>query len=383
MTKSELFPLLEDIVFAAKNPEDIEREIIQIYENLAGRSLARGDPVRLLIEAFSFVIVLLRSKIDYAAKMNLLAYALGIFLDHIGALLEVRRLSATNAVTTLEFTLSAPQTGAVIIPGGIRATPGDGDILFATVEAVDIPAGETQATVTAECTQAGTQGNGYLPGQIKLLVDPFPYEMSVKNLTTTYGGADTESDENFRERIQLAPESLSVAGPKGAYKFHALSSLSSVVDVAVIGPEDAEWCSPGNVYLFPLLVGGALPNQEILDNVFEICNAEFMRPDTDYLHVKIPEVVEYNLQVSYWIDRARATQATQIQAAVKQAVADWILWQKSKLGRDINPSELNHRIVAAGAKRAEIISPAFTALKDWEIAIDNAVSVTLGGLESG
>ena len=380
--KSDLFPLLEDIVFAEKNPEDTEREIIQLYENLAGRSLARGDPVRLVIETFTLALVLLRSKIDHSAKMNLLAYAIGDFLDHIGAPWNVTRLAATKATTTLQFTLSEAQNEAVIIPEGTRVTPNN-EILFATTATIEILAGELTGLVYAECTESGEQGNGFLPGQIKRLVDPFPYEMSVQNLTSSYGGTDIESDENLRERIQLAPESLSVAGPKGAYRFHALSALSSVIDVAVIGPDDTDWCLPGNVYLYPLLTGGTLPEQDVLNKVFETCDEEFTRPDTDYLHVKAPEVIHYNLEATYWIDRSRATQANQIQAAVKQAVAEWILWQKSKLGRDINPSELNHRMVAAGAKRVEIISPMFTVVKDWEVAINDSQSVTLGGLESG
>ena len=95
--KSDLFPALEDIVFAAKTPEDIEREIINTYENLSGRTLARGDPVRLFLEAIILIIIHQRSLIDYSAKQNLLAYAIGDFLDHIGAPWNVRRLAATKA----------------------------------------------------------------------------------------------------------------------------------------------------------------------------------------------------------------------------------------------------------------------------------------------
>ena len=140
---------------------------------------------------------------------------------------------------------------------------------------------------------------------------------------------------------------------------------------------------PGNVYLYPLMTGGILPTQEILDAVFDVCNAEEIRPDTDFLHVEAPSEVKYNLEVVFYIDRKRAAQAAQIQNAVNSAVYGWVTWQKSKLGRDINPSELNHRIVAAGAKRAEIIEPVFTVLKAWEIAIENSVKITFGGFEDG
>ena len=39
--KSDLFPLLDNINFASKAPEEIERAIISQYEQLSGRTLAR------------------------------------------------------------------------------------------------------------------------------------------------------------------------------------------------------------------------------------------------------------------------------------------------------------------------------------------------------
>ena len=378
--KSDLFPGLADIVFAEKSAEEIESSIITLYENLANRTLAKGDPVRLFLETIVLIIVNQRSLIDNAAKMNLLAYAEGDYLDHIGTLLDVTRLEASHAMTTLKFTLSEAQSSTVIIPEGIRVSPGGGDILFATTESVEIASGEREATITAQCTEAGIQGNGYVAGQIRKLVDPFPYELSVENTTESYGGNDIESDEKFRERIQIAPESFSVAGPTGAYEYWARSAHQGVIDVVVIGPPDTD---PGHVNIYPLMTNGELPTQEILDAVFDVCNAEDKRPDTDYVHVLSPEPIEFELNVKYWIDRRRATQAMQIQAAVEAAVSNWLTWQRSKLGRDLNPSELNHRMVAAGAKRTEIISPEFRVLTSSQVAVMTTKTLSLGGLEDG
>ena len=61
-------------------------------------------------------------------------------------------------------------------------------------------------------------------GQINTLVDPIAYISSVSNTTASTGGTDTEDDENYRERIQLAPESFSVAGSEGAYIYWARSA---------------------------------------------------------------------------------------------------------------------------------------------------------------
>ncbi|MBQ3396320.1 MAG: baseplate J/gp47 family protein [Synergistaceae bacterium] len=378
--KSDLFPGLADIIFAEKAADEIEHEIITLYERLAERTLAKGDPVRLFLETIILIIVQQRSLIDYAAKQNLLAYASGDYLDHIGALLEVTRLEASHAMTTLKFTLSESQSSVVIIPAGTRASPGGGNILFATTESVEVPSGSTEITVTAECTVSGVQGNGYIAGQIRRLVDPFPYEMTVTNITESYGGSDKENDENFRERIQIAPESFSVAGPKGAYEYYARSAHQDIIDVAVIGPPEIE---AGYVRLYPLMKGGELPSQEVLDAVLAKCGADDVRPLTDCVSVHSPETVNYALNVKYYIDRAKATQSTEIQVSVESAIHEWVTWQRSKLGRDLNPSELNHRIISAGAKRAEITSPSFKILKASELAVPSSMTITFGGLEDG
>ena len=378
--KSDLFPAIADIVFAEKSADEIESEIITLYEQIADRTLARGDPIRLFLETITLIIIHQRNLIDYAAKQNLLAYAEGDYLDHLGALLEVTRLDASHAMTTLKFTLSKAQASAVVIPAGTRVSPGGGTLLFSTTKAAEIPAGDTETIITAQCTEAGSQGNGFVAGQLKKLVDPFPFEMSVVNTTTSYGGSDTENDENYRERIQIAPESFSVAGPRGAYEYYARSAHQDIIDVAVIGPPDI---APGYVKIYPLMKGGELPSSEVLASVLEICNADDVRPLTDCVSAHMPEVVNYSLNVKYYIDRAKATQSTELQAVIGEAVTDWVIWQRSKLGRDLNPSELNHRMIAAGAKRTEIISPLFRVLKAYELAVPSTITLTFGGLEDG
>ena len=72
------------------------------------------------------------------------------------------------------YTLSIKLDTATVIPAGTRATP-DGDVVFATLQDLTIPAGQLSGDVAAECTQAGEIGNGFVPGQIKQAVDVFPY----------------------------------------------------------------------------------------------------------------------------------------------------------------------------------------------------------------
>ena len=377
IAKSELFPNLSEVIFAEKDPDAITSEILSQYEALTGRTLARADPVRLFLDTVILAVIQQRTLIDFAAKQNLLAYAQGEYLDHIGALLGVSRLPAGHAATTLRFTLSASYSYNIVIPSGTRVSTGDGITFAAAAEAV-IPAGALSAAASARCITAGTIGNGYAPGQVNRLVDVLSFGVSAENITETSGGTDTESDENYRERIQIAPESFSVAGPKEAYKYFARSANSDIIDVAVIGPPDT---NPGYVDIYPLMTGGTLPGGEVLAEVLSACSAEDVRPDTDYVSVKAPVSVKYVLSLTYWIDEKDSVNSGYIQSAVESAVQGWELWQRQALGRDINPSELIRRVVNAGAKRCAVSSPEFRVLKDWEVAECERESVTYGGLE--
>lgn len=377
MAKSELFAQLNGINFAQKDPQIIESEIIKIYENITGRTLERADPVRLFLNAIILIIIQQRNIIDITAKQNLLAYSTGDYLDHLGALLGVTRLNASKAACTVRFTLSEAQSQVILIPMGLRVTPGN-NIYFQTIEAAEIKKGDLYVDVPVQCTEAGISGNGFAIGQIKKLVDVFPYEMTCENISESNGGSEIESDENLRERIQIAPESFSTAGSSRAYEYFARSAHSDIASVSVMCPPDT---SPGHVDIYPLMTGGIIPSNEVITAVYNACNADDVRPDTDYVRVLSPIEVKYDLEAGYKIDESNSSLAGSIQTRVNQAVTDWILWQRSAMGRDINPSELIHRMVAAGAKRVTIAKPEFKAIAKNQIAVVNSQRVVYSGLE--
>ncbi len=347
-----------------------------MYENLSGRTLQRSDPVKLFLESIILIIIQQRNLIDFSAKQNLLAYSSGSYLDHLGALLGVTRLEASAAVCTVQFELAGVKEFNVLIPKGTRLS--HGNFIFETVDTLEITAGELLGVVIAECQTKGAEANGLIPGQINKLVDVLPYDISAVNITTSNGGSDIESDENFRERIQIAPESFSNAGSKRGYEYYARSAHKDIISCEVLTPPDT---SPGFVEIYPLMTDGELPSDEIIQSVYDICNGESIRPDTDFLSVKKPVKVAYNIDFQYWIDAKNSSTAYAIQQKVNEAVNAYIKWQRSDLGRDINPSELNYKVMSAGAKRCEIYEPRFTVLKKYELGVCQNKNVIYSGLE--
>lgn len=366
---------LPDILFVDASKEAVEALIIGEYEKAANRTLAKGDPVRLFLLVIANIIILLLNKINETGKQNLLRYASGKNLDHLGALVGAERIPASAATTTIKVELSAALGNNATIPAGTRFTAGD-NVFFSLDHTMIITAGQLTGQGSATCTQSGSIGNGYLAGQIKTLVDPLPYVKSVSNVTTSEGGADIEDDESFRAAIHEAPEKFSCAGPDGAYKYFAKRASALIVDVAVTSP------APGEVNIMPLLQNCVLPEEEILEAVAAVCNDKSVRPLTDKVTVKAPTKVDYNINVNFYIDRANEARATTIQSEVKAAVDAYALWQKSKLGRDINPSELIRRVMEAGAKRIVVTEPAYKVITETQVAVANTINVSLGGLES-
>lgn len=365
---------LPDITFVDSNKETVLAELINLYTQITGRTLAQGDPIRLFLSTIAAVIIQQRNLINYTGKQNLLRYAAGANLDHIGVLVGAERLPAAAAMTTVRITLAETRAVSTLIPAGTRITAGD-NVFFAIKNNVNILAGEITADVPAECTETGAVGNGYLPGELKTIVDPVPFVASMVNTTTSEGGTDLESDDSYREVIHEAPEKFSCAGPDGAYKYFAKRASALITDVAVTSPE------PGKVQIVPLLVNGDLPGKEILDEVLAVCDDRRVRPLTDQVTAVAPTKVEYDITATYYIDRADEARAATIQQQITAAVNDFRLWQKSKLGRDINPSELIRRIMDAGAKRVVITSPEYQVIDNVSVAIDKTVNVSMGGME--
>ena len=365
-----------DISFVETDTETIANALIRGYETFTGRTLYPADPARLFILWVADIIVQERVNIDFSAKQNVPRYAEGEYLDSLAELFkDTYRLEPEKARTTLRYTLSIALDGPTTIPAGTRATP-DGEIVFATTEDLTIPAGKLSGDVEAECAQAGEIGNGFIPGNIKQPIDVFPYFQSVANTTESEGGADEENDAAFYERMRESVETFSTAGPLGGYEYYAKSASALIADVKATSPE------PGKVDVRVLLVGGALPEKEMLDTVADILSADNVRPLTDYVTVQAPETVEYDIDVTYYTQEGGALSDEVISENVAAAVQKFKTWQAERMGRDVNPSYLIQLLMEAGVKRVEVRSPAFTTVADNAVAQIGETSIVNGGAES-
>ena len=370
-----VFFSLPDIRFTDIDPSSVESAVISGFEAVAGRTLYPGNPERLFLEGLAYLIALQNLAIDAAGKKNLLAYADGPHLDHLGVQQDTPRLGVQPARTVLRFTLPHALDWKVQIPQGARVGTADQSAVFATDKLLSIAPGELYGEVTATALTPGAAANGLVAGQIHVPIDPPVYYTKVENTTITLSGSDIEDDTRYRQRIHEAREAYTCAGPYGAYRAHARRVHPDIEDVAVWTPEG------GVVDVRPVMLGGELPDQTILDAVREALNAEDVRPLTDKVIVAAPVGVEYAVEGGWYLSRKDAALSGSIEAAVAAAVERFRLWQRSRPGRDINPDHLQNLVKQAGAKRMAITSPEFAVLEPWQIARETSINFVFLGLE--
>lgn len=347
------------------------------YQEITGQkiTLRPGDKehIHLRIEAGQYYQMY--QIMDNAAKMNLLKYSKGNFLRHLGAFKKTFIQEPKPAVVTARFTLSEVRKDVIYIPQGTRITAGDG-VYFATDDYAEVKAGDSFVDIDCTCESVGEVGNDYIPGHIEIIVDPVPYVASVTNTTKSEGGSGEESEESFRERIFLAPSSYSVAGPADAYEYWVKQYNSAAIeDVKIYEPTEAV------VDIRILLNGGALPSKTFCSGCLEYLKENPIIPLTDNDIVAAPDVVNYNLKAVYYIARSDLNNIAVIQESIEAAKDTYLNWQRTKIGRDINPDALTEFVRAAGGKRVVITSPVFTPIPETSIAIEKTVEFVYGGIE--
>lgn len=414
--------------FVSANANDIVTRLTASYEKMCGITVQPASPERLFILWIADVIIQVYAAINTAANQNIPSRAAGNNLDALAELVySTSRPSAKPSSCSMRFSISEAQLTAILIPAGTRVTDANRTLIWATERDKYIEIGDTYADVSVRCETPGVVGNGYVAGQINTAIDIFPYYSACTNITSSDGGADVATDEEFYNILRASQDAYSTAGPVGAYEYLAKSVSTEIADVKVVRPKrkitktltlydnhaflggdnldinslsgpgvldedytvsyedglldiylipgssydgDSEISisidsvDAGKVNIYALMQDGNAAGTEIKARILAACNADDVRPLTDVVSVEDPATTEYNIELKYFLSKNSTLSATEIQAAAESAVNEYIAWQCAKLGRDINPSKLISLVMQAGVKRVVITQPVFTELSD-------------------
>lgn len=183
-----------------------------------------------------------------------------------------------------------------------------------------------------------------------------------------------ESDTALRQRIVLAPEAFSVAGPELAYVFHARSAHPDVLDASCTSPV------PGEVVVTVLSrAEDGTPSDAVLAAVEATVNARTVRPLTD--HVTVQAVTPVPFTVAAAIYTFAGPDADLILAAAETKLAAFLAASRL-IGRDITFSALNAALHVDGVQRVVLTAPTATlVVSPTQFAHCTDSTVTFGGYD--
>jgi phage-related baseplate assembly protein len=360
--------------FVERDPNVIMAESKARLEELLGRELYPAQVEQLLLQFVVYREVLLLNRFNAGMSQLLYQFSQAPVLDYIAGLVSVERLPAASAGCTVRFTLVSGH-GNVLIPEGTRVATGDGNVLFSTGDDVFVTPDINSVDVPVLAEISGKGGNGYVPGTVNKILDPLAFVSTVANVDVTAGGSDIETDEQLRERIKLAPSQYTSAGSRSSYLFYAKSANALITDVSVSSPV------PGTVLIVPLTVEENVPEQVITD-IYNICNDEKVRPLTDTVIVSAPDRINYSIEVN--IVLYEDTDVAGAEKAIRTALNEYVQKKRSKLGQDIILSHIAQICRTPEVYDVTIVTPSANRIvQENEFAHCTGVVVNIMGFNHG
>ncbi|MCL6307026.1 baseplate J/gp47 family protein [Pseudomonas syringae] len=159
-----------------------------------------------------------------------------------------------------------------------------------------------------------------------------------------------EEDDALRERVQLAYEGLTTAGPRNSYILHARNASGQVADATAESP------TPAVVVVTVLaLEGSGVAGADLLETVRLNLSDEDVRPLGDRLIVQSAEILPFRINaVVHMVGSGPETEATL--AECKNRLDAWIN-PRRRLGIEVARSGIDAQLHISGVSRVD--------LQDW------------------
>jgi len=341
--------------------------------------MLESDPIVKLAETCAFRELIWRKRTNDCVKAILLPTSYGTNIDNVGALVNTKRLGigeipseyAIGSITfggnfsvsdtiqingvVITFVVSTPRlaNNEVLIGTSITSSMSNLLVFLGTTQNDRLLACTytgAGAVLTMTAVEAGSIGNNIVLAA-NVAAGAIVVPMS--------GGIDEvpgipELDDDYRSRIQLAPETYSVAGPAGAYEYFARQVLGpdGAIDAsAIMLPGDK-----GRVTLTVLMGNGVYtPTQAQMIKLLSWYQQNSATPLTDYIAIQGPNILRVNIDATLTLYPGPSN-AT-VLAACSNAVAALVAKSSNKLGTSFSKSQLYAALQQPGVFSVTINSP--------------------------
>jgi phage-related baseplate assembly protein len=364
-------------------------------------ALLESDPAYAILETAAYREMLLRQRVNSAALAVMVQYATGSDLDNLAANFGLVR-EGTPASATIGsgdaavafMAATGGQAGNAITVTFIAANGPFANLAVNVVgTAISVILGsDVNGSPNSTAAQIAAAVNGTAAASA-LVVASLPGAGTslgaAAALTTLAGGVD-ETDQSLQNRVLLAPESYTCAGPKGQYEALAMD-VAGVADVMVLGKNDDNTIAAGTVVLVVMgsAANGVLADPDtatdgeegespVLAAVRAALSADDVRPLNDTVHVQAAAQVTFAIVAEIYT-YAGPDPTTVLANA--QAAAQAYVNQRQAVGSSVPLSGIIAALSVAGVQRVVVSSPATdTAVTSYQFPYCTGITLTNGGV---
>ena len=192
----------------------IYNEMKSEFENLAECHFDDSSYMAIKLKAIAYQIAKLQKLCDDAKKQAFVYTASGQALKYHGELKGVNKKEALTSSGKISFSRNTPAPEDIFIPKGTIVTGSEiANLSFITDIDSNIKMGQQVAVVPAHSIQKG-RGTNIAKNKINIMVTQLVGVDKVFNSLPFTGGADAESDEDYRKRVidgyRLIPNGMSI-----------------------------------------------------------------------------------------------------------------------------------------------------------------------------
>jgi phage-related baseplate assembly protein len=200
-------------------------------------------------------------------------------------------------------------------------------------------------------------------------------------IATRYPGGmprlDGESDDRYRRRIWLSPNTLSPHGTAEGYEFWALTALPALRDVTAMRSVQIDYYP--TILITCLMEPPAEPNpsDEQLIAIRTYIQDLSRQGLTDVISVNPPKVMNIDYDIAVWLYPGASW--PQIQTNITNNLSK-LINDQYWLGHDHSLMAINSQCAMSGVHHIDIVSPAENVMvpMDWIVRVRN-IYVTLAG----
>lgn len=160
-----------------------------------------------------------------------------------------------------------------------------------------------------------------------------------------------ESNDSLRQRVPEAFEGMSVAGPRGAYLYHARSADGAIADVSAVSP------FPCQVVVYVLSnEGDGTANPELLAKVDSALDIETIIPLCDEKIVQSAQIVPFRVVATLYMRNAGPGQAEALSEAERR-VSEFTS-RKRRQGASVWRDKISALLHVEGVTHVDLQKPA-------------------------